>query len=832
MRRFFFFILVLVASFLIETIAIALPKNTLPGVSKHISDPWNSAAMDSWCRLPKHFRLEDHQKHIAKRKRKMVPISLPPKTETNINACKNAVKQENGCRMSDIVILNAGGNAIPSARCDRDPPGGISYALLNMKTYDDLADQLDILIPDWRSRYQSIVYLSTFRQTEAPNLPVNDTQGCMLAYHVMDYNGVSGIGMKVSPPPEGEVYLSYTDLWSIQDWTIDEFLDPEGFNPLNVLSHESEHDVCCSIKFFDEEKGLESDALIGQQDSHWSFYHNTYGQLMYGGNWRDEGNGTFSTLGGAAGMRPLDLYLWGLLPETQVPPIFIVDTQSATCTPKPQTLTALAKDCADLSIEDNKKCKDDFNLCLEKFDFCVDPPYYRSKKSSCDPYSADTAHSPSDLIAKGRKKIVTMDDILKVQKRTPDWKDSYKVNTFLFVLLTLPDGEFTQANIDTYERFRRAFSRHHYRLTGHRMRVKSTVEGNDDCLLWEWGGDPEWSSETEFEGWKGVGLAKPLSLKKGEKGEIELTMQNENSGITHDNLQIMGSLYDAFQIVMTVPMPSDGIPKQFYGKFVLTGPAGTKDIRFPVLADGKKHTVTVHPPQALLSMAPCKGCLPVCKNVGKPEEGWYESCSGTLLKKGMCKTKDGEILCGPYCSSPQRDLTLSPSDPEGWYDSCVSNLNGLYTTLTVFPVNDPEVKNLKVPILVDRVDIFKVSDERTLDEEKRKDGEKDFDGDGIINAFDNCPMVANTSQIDSNNDGKGDSCGDFDADGIPDAQDNCPTIINSLQQDDNHDGIGNACDPSYEKGCNIGSTSDMTSLTAAFFIIVAILFFRRKQMSR
>lgn len=34
-----------------------------------------------------------------------------------------------------------------------------------------------------------------------------------------------------------------------------------------------------------------------------------------------------------------------------------------------------------------------------------------------------------------------------------------------------------------------------------------------------------------------------------------------------------------------------------------------------------------------------------------------------------------------------------------------------------------------------------------------------------------------------------------DGDGVPDARDNCPTIANQDQTDTNHDGMGDACDP-------------------------------------
>jgi hypothetical protein len=71
----------------------------------------------------------------------------------------------------------------------------------------------------------------------------------------------------------------------------------------------------------------------------------------------------------------------------------------------------------------------------------------------------------------------------------------------------------------------------------------------------------------------------------------------------------------------------------------------------------------------------------------------------------------------------------------------------------------------------------------------------DGDGDGILDVNDNCPLVANANQLDTDGDGQGNACDlDDDNDGIPDVNDNCPLIANANQLDTDGDGQGNACD--------------------------------------
>lgn len=71
----------------------------------------------------------------------------------------------------------------------------------------------------------------------------------------------------------------------------------------------------------------------------------------------------------------------------------------------------------------------------------------------------------------------------------------------------------------------------------------------------------------------------------------------------------------------------------------------------------------------------------------------------------------------------------------------------------------------------------------------------DADHDGILDADDNCPYVANPEQTDSDADGYGDACdSDDDNDGVLDGSDNCRVVANSGQANADGDPFGDACD--------------------------------------
>ena len=77
----------------------------------------------------------------------------------------------------------------------------------------------------------------------------------------------------------------------------------------------------------------------------------------------------------------------------------------------------------------------------------------------------------------------------------------------------------------------------------------------------------------------------------------------------------------------------------------------------------------------------------------------------------------------------------------------------------------------------------------------------DIDGDGLANAADNCPSVANANQADTDHNGQGDACDPFDrdGDGIWNINDNCPDAANLDQADADSNGVGNVCDANFRQ---------------------------------
>lgn len=93
---------------------------------------------------------------------------------------------------------------------------------------------------------------------------------------------------------------------------------------LSVLAHEVGHRWLAFLRF----RGLDgqtSGALLGRDDSHWSFFFDSNASVMEGNGIEDLGGGSFRTVDAVRRYSVLDQYAMGLLAPSQVPTFFFVE---------------------------------------------------------------------------------------------------------------------------------------------------------------------------------------------------------------------------------------------------------------------------------------------------------------------------------------------------------------------------------------------------------------------------------------------------------------------------------------------------------------------------
>jgi hypothetical protein len=93
---------------------------------------------------------------------------------------------------------------------------------------------------------------------------------------------------------------------------------------LAVIAHETAHRWLTQMLFSDGRGGT-SDALLGRQRVHWSFFMDTDASVMEGNDIEDLGGGSFRTTAAMERYCRLDLYGMGLVRPGDVPAVFYVD---------------------------------------------------------------------------------------------------------------------------------------------------------------------------------------------------------------------------------------------------------------------------------------------------------------------------------------------------------------------------------------------------------------------------------------------------------------------------------------------------------------------------
>ena len=97
-------------------------------------------------------------------------------------------------------------------------------------------------------------------------------------------------------------------------------------NTVGLLGQESGHRWLAFLEFRDRGNGIQrSDALLGRDLAHWSFFFDSDGSVMEGNDIEDLGGGSFRTVGAVQRYSLLDQYAMGLIPPSRVPPFFYVE---------------------------------------------------------------------------------------------------------------------------------------------------------------------------------------------------------------------------------------------------------------------------------------------------------------------------------------------------------------------------------------------------------------------------------------------------------------------------------------------------------------------------
>lgn len=151
-----------------------------------------------------------------------------------------------------------------------------------------------------------------------------------LAFHAPVQNDVRGIGRPVGDIIGGpEAFGSQGRLQSFLNMNRVAFYpnDPTAeiaatISPLDAIGHETAHRWLAYLLY--DNNGTPSLNLLQLDFTHWNFFLNTDASLMYGNRWRDNEDGSFTSVEATTRYSALDQYAMGLRPPADVKPFFFI----------------------------------------------------------------------------------------------------------------------------------------------------------------------------------------------------------------------------------------------------------------------------------------------------------------------------------------------------------------------------------------------------------------------------------------------------------------------------------------------------------------------------
>ncbi|HEX9187648.1 MAG TPA: CARDB domain-containing protein, partial [Vicinamibacteria bacterium] len=294
----------------------------------------------------------------------------------------------------EIAVIEHDGSSYDARR----PDGTLNYEArlqVGRRFYEAHADEFDFLV----------VFT---------NFPFETRDAT--AFHLYGRNDVDGIGKpvgSVSPAPFGSPsrLKGWIDMADVGQYRERPFSlepgDPGFQQTLGVLAHEMGHQWLAEARY--RKDGVVFDDLLGADEMHWSYLLDSDGSFLYGADWRDNEDGTFTAAAVRERFSSLDLYLMGLLPPEKLAPLTLLRN----------------------------------------------PEVDRHR-----------INAEGDVVTAGGTTTILGEDVVAAMgPRRPDHAHSQKEFRLGFVFLTRPGTEPSLDDLEAVERVRRAFGAHFFALT-------------------------------------------------------------------------------------------------------------------------------------------------------------------------------------------------------------------------------------------------------------------------------------------------------------------------------------------------------------------------------
>ncbi|RLE22784.1 MAG: hypothetical protein DRJ65_13175, partial [Acidobacteria bacterium] len=150
-------------------------------------------------------------------------------------------------------------------------------------------------------------------------------------------NDVQGIGIQqfdLSQQFGSDTLQGYIDGGSLSHYVLEDgSLDSNRASV--VLNHELAHRWSARCNYVDD-GGASSSALLGLNEAHWSYLLDSDASFLYGSDWTDHHDGTFTATDVLSGFSGLDLYLMGLVGPQSVDPFWLLENPAVPSEEFPQ----------------------------------------------------------------------------------------------------------------------------------------------------------------------------------------------------------------------------------------------------------------------------------------------------------------------------------------------------------------------------------------------------------------------------------------------------------------------------------------------------------------